>query len=227
LAIDILYVGRIEYGHALDLQMDLWKKVSSGESRDTLILLEHPEVITLGVRGKKENILIPEDELIRLGVEVQQINRGGDVTYHGPGQIVGYPIMNLNNWGRDIRDYILRVENTFIKLLEDDYQIKAVRGDKTYTGVWVGTDKITAIGIQVKRWTTMHGFAFNVNTDLSRFEWIVPCGLKDRGVTSVQKLTGKKQDMKKLFIRTAEVFCECFNTSANFLPSQDMNWKQC
>jgi lipoyl(octanoyl) transferase len=108
LAIDILYVGRIEYGHALDLQMDLWKKVSSGESRDTLILLEHPEVITLGVRGKKENILIPEDELIRLGVEVRQINRGGDVTYHGPGQIVGYPIMNLNNWGRDIRDYILK-----------------------------------------------------------------------------------------------------------------------
>jgi len=226
LTIDILYAGRMEYGHALDLQIELWKKVASGENRDTLILLEHPDVITLGIRGKKDNILIPEDELKRLGVEIRQIDRGGDVTYHGPGQIVGYPIMNLNNWGRDIHDYIMKVENTFIKILEDDYQIKAVRDDKTYTGVWVGTDKITAIGIQVKRWTTMHGFAFNVNTDLSRFEWIVPCGLKDRGVTSIQKLTGKEQDMGKLFKRTAEVFCECFNASANFLPGHDMNCKQ-
>jgi len=223
LTIDILYVGRMKYGRALDLQMRLWEKVASGETRDTLVLLEHPEVITLGIRGKKENILVPEDELKRLGVEIVQVNRGGDVTYHGPGQIVGYPIMNLNNWGRDIRDYIMKVENTFIRLLEDDYRIKAVRGDKTYTGVWVGNDKITAIGIQVKRWTTMHGFAFNVNTDLSRFEWIVPCGLKDRGVTSVQKLTGKKQDMDKLFRRTAEVFCECFNASVNFIKKSGID----
>lgn len=208
--IDIIKLGRMEYKKALEVQTQHWQKVSSGEGRDTLFLVEHPPVLTLGVRGELDNILLPEDELHRLGVSIEQISRGGDVTYHGPGQIVGYPIMNLNRWGRDIHDYVARIENTFITLLKDDYNISAVVGDKTYTGVWVGTEKITAIGIQVKRWTTMHGFAFNVNTDLSHFGWIVPCGLSDRGVTSLEKLTGEKQDMEKLFKRTAEVFCQCF-----------------
>jgi len=200
----------MDYKEALELQTQLWQKVSSGEGRDTLLLVEHPPVITLGVRGVQEHILLPEEERTRLGVSTVQVSRGGDVTYHGPGQIVGYPIMNLNRWGRDIHDFVRRIENTFITLLMDDYGIRAERGDKTYTGVWVGMEKITAIGIQVKKWTTMHGFAFNVNTDLSHFQWIVPCGLSDRGVTSLEKLTGLRQDMDKLFQRTAEAFCSCF-----------------
>lgn len=211
--LDIVNLGRMEYEKALEIQIDQWQKVSAGEGRDTLFLVEHPPVLTLGVRGKRENILASEDELAGQGVSIQQVSRGGDVTYHGPGQIVGYPIMNLNRWGRDIHDFVDRIEKTFITLLKQDYGIEAVRGDKTYTGVWVGMEKITAIGIQVKRWTTMHGFAFNVNTNLSHFNWIVPCGLTDRGVTSVEKLTGKGQDMSKLFQRTAEVFCECFNAT--------------
>ena len=209
--IDIVNLGRLEYERALEIQDRQWQKVTSGEGRDTLLLVEHPPVLTLGVRGKRGNILLTEEELSSLGVTVQQAGRGGDVTYHGPGQIVGYPIMNLKNWGKDIHDFVNRIENTFITLLRGDYGIAAVRGDKTYTGVWVGKEKITAVGIQVKRWSTMHGFAFNVNTDLSHFKWIVPCGLTDRGVTSLEKLTNEKQDMNKLFKRTAEVFCDCFN----------------
>lgn len=210
--IDIVDLGTMDYQEALDIQTEQWQKVSSGEGRDTLFLVEHPPVITLGVRGKQENILLPEEELSRHGVSIYKVNRGGDVTYHGPGQIVGYPVMNLKNWGRDIHSFVEKIENTFISLLLKDYGIKAYRGDKTYTGVWVGTDKITAIGIQVKRWTTMHGFAFNVNTDLTHFRWIVPCGLTDRGITSIEKLTEKKQDMNKLKKRTAEEFCKNFET---------------
>ncbi|NLO38735.1 MAG: lipoyl(octanoyl) transferase LipB [Ruminiclostridium sp.] len=212
--LEIIKLGRIDYMEALEVQTQLWQKVSSGEGRDTLLLVEHPPVITLGVRGVQEHILLPEQERLRLGVSMVQVNRGGDVTYHGPGQIVGYPIMNLNHWGRDIHDFVRRIENTFVRLLQQDYGINAERGDKTYTGVWIGAEKITAIGIQVKKWTTMHGFAFNVNTDLSHFQWIVPCGLSDRGVTSLEKLTGQKQDMDKLFQRTAEVFCECFEADS-------------
>jgi len=204
----------MDYREALEVQTELWQKVSSGDGRDTLLLVEHPPVITLGVRGMQEHILLPEEERMKLGVSTVQVSRGGDVTYHGPGQIVGYPIMNLNRWGRDIHHFVGRIENTFIRLLQQDYGINAQRGDKTYTGVWVGAEKITAIGIQVKKWTTMHGFAFNVNTDLSHFQWIVPCGLSDRGVTSLEKLTGQKQDMDKLFQRTAEVFCECFEVDS-------------
>jgi len=221
LKIDVINLGRMEYAKALEVQQEKWEKVSKEEERDTLFLVEHPPVLTLGVRGKKENILIPEDELIKLGVSIQQVSRGGDVTYHGPGQIVGYPVMNLKHFGRDIHYYVERIENTFIKLLKDDYGITADRGDKTYTGVWVGNNKITAIGIQVKRWTTMHGFAFNVNTNLSHFNWIVPCGLTDRGVTSLEKLTNKKQDMEKLFRRTAEVFCESFGVTPNFMEFRE------
>lgn len=214
--LEVRRLGRMEYEKALDLQTELWQKVSSGEGRDTLLLVEHPPVITLGVRGQKEHILLPEEELSRLGVSTVHVGRGGDVTYHGPGQIVGYPIMNLNHWGRDIHDFVSRIGNTFIRLLKEDYGIVAERGEKTYTGVWVGQDKITAIGIQVKKWTTMHGFAFNVNTDLSHFNWIVPCGLSDRGVTSLEKLTGQKQDMEKLFDRIAELFGECLGASIAF-----------
>lgn len=219
--IDVINLGRMEYAKALEMQQEKWEKVSREEERDTLFLVEHPPVLTLGVRGKKENILVPEEQLIKLGVSIQQVSRGGDVTYHGPGQIVGYPVMNLKHFGRDIHYYVERIENTFIKLLKDDYGITAERGDKTYTGVWVGNNKITAIGIQVKRWTTMHGFAFNVNTDLSHFNWIVPCGLSDRGVTSLEKLTNQKQDMEKLFRRTAEVFCESFGVTPNFMEFRE------
>lgn len=215
--IDIIDLGYMEYERALEVQMKQWEKVSREEARDTLYLVEHPPVITLGIRGKTDNILLPCEELKRLGVSIHRINRGGDVTYHGPGQIVGYPVMNLNHWGRDIHLFVERIEDTFIKLLGQYYGMAAEKGNRNHTGVWVGNDKITAIGIQVKRWTTMHGFAFNVNTDLSHFKWIVPCGLTDRGVTSVEKLTGKKQDMEQLKRQTAGMFCRSFDAVPNYM----------
>ncbi|NLY18806.1 MAG: lipoyl(octanoyl) transferase LipB [Clostridiaceae bacterium] len=218
--IDIIDLGYMEYEKALEIQMNQWEKVFREEARNTLFLVEHPPVITLGVRGKEDNILLPREELKRLGVSIHRISRGGDVTYHGPGQIVGYTVMNLNHWGRDLHLFIERIEDTFIRLLWKSYGIAAARGDKTYTGVWVGTDKITAIGIQVKKWTTMHGFAFNVNTDLSHFKWLIPCGLTDKGVTSVEKLTDKKQDMELLKRETAEMFCQSFNAAPNYIKFQ-------
>lgn len=224
--IDIIDLGHMEYEKALEIQMNQWEKVFREEERDTLYLVEHPPVITLGIRGKTDNILLPEEELKRLGVSIHKINRGGDVTYHGPGQIVGYPIMNLNHWGRDIHSFVERIEDTFIRLLKQNYGITADRGDKTYTGVWVGMNKITAIGIQVKRWTTMHGFAFNVNTDLSHFRWIVPCGITDKGVTSVEHLTNKKQDMELLKRQTSEMFCQSFNAVPNYIKDIDLSAKE-
>jgi lipoyl(octanoyl) transferase len=216
LEIDIIDLKNMDYEKALEIQTEQWQKVSTGNGRDTLFLVEHPPVITLGVRGKMENILLPQEQLLSQGISVQKVSRGGDVTYHGPGQIVGYPIMNLNNWGRDTHVFVEKIEETFIKLLIENYGIIANKGNKTYTGVWVGTDKITAIGIQIKRWTTMHGFAFNVNTNLSHYNWIVPCGLTDRGVTSVEKLTNEKQDMELLKKQTAERFCQCFNAVPHY-----------
>ncbi len=220
--IEIVDLGNMEYGKALEIQMTQWENVSSGNGRDTLFIVEHPPVITLGVRGKTENILLQEKELSRLGVTIHKVRRGGDVTYHGPGQIVGYPIMNLNRWGRDTHVFVEKIEETFIKLLKQNYDIIANKGNKTYTGVWVGMNKITAIGIQIKRWTTMHGFAFNVNTNLSHYNWIVPCGLSDRGVTSIEKLTNEKQDMEQLKKQTAEMFCQCFEAVPKYTPTSKL-----
>ena len=153
-----------------------------------------------------------------MGVSIEQINRGGDVTYHGPGQVVGYPIINLKHYGKDVHYFVDRIENTFIKLLREDYGITAASGEKTYTGVWVGKENN-------RHWNsgkTLDNYAWfclNVNTDLSHFSWIVPCGLTDAGVTSIQKITGQEQDMQKLFKRTAEVFCDSFGAKPNFVES--------
>ena len=133
------------------------------------------------------------------------------MTYHGPGQIVGYPIFDLKKHGRDIKQFVWNIEEVFIRMLKEQFNIEAHREGKEYTGVWVGKDKITAIGISVKKWVTMHGFAFNVNTNLDHFDWIVPCGLNDRGVTSLQKLVGKHMDFDEIMELTADYFCKIFN----------------
>ena len=139
------------------------------------------------------------------------------MTYHGPGQIVGYPIFDLKKHGRDIKQFVWNIEEVFIRMLKEQFNIEAHREGKEYTGVWVGKDKITAIGISVKKWVTMHGFAFNVNTNLDHFDWIVPCGLNDRGVTSLQKLVGKHMDFDEIMELTADYFCKIFNmTGRNY-----------
>ena len=209
--LNILLPGSMDYKEALDLQEKLLLLRQQKEIEDTLILLEHPPVLTLGRRGEYENILIPPDILEAQGVKIYEVNRGGDVTYHGPGQIVGYPIMDLSNKGKDIKDYILKVEEVIIRLLSDEFGIQAQRDEKKYTGVWVGDEKITAIGVAVKKWVTMHGFAFNVNTDLSHFNWIIPCGITDKSVTSVQKILGKAIELDKMVDLLIKYFCEVFD----------------
>ena len=221
--LEIILLGRMEYGRALKLQEERWEIVSRCEARDALFLVEHPPVITLGIRGKEENILISKDERLKAGVTVFNVNRGGDVTSHGPGQIVGYPVMNLNRYGRDIHAFVNSIEHTIISLLSGEYDIHAYKGEKKYTGVWVGDEKIAAIGIQVKRWISMHGFAFNVNTDLTHFNWIVPCGITDKGVTSLQKLTGLIQDMNRVVELTVKYFCREFGLNPLYASYPGLN----
>lgn len=220
--IKIALLGLIGYAEALEIQEKLLEAVKRGESDDTLLLLEHPPVLTLGRRGEYANILVNQDILLENDVNTYEVNRGGDVTYHGPGQIVGYPIMNLNNHGKDVRDFVWKVQEVFIRLLKEEYNIDAHREYGKYTGVWVGNEKIAAIGIAIKRWVTMHGFAFNVSTNLEHFKWINSCGLADRGVTSLQKLLGHPMDFSLLNEKVIKYFCEVFERLPT-LPQQPLS----
>ena len=178
-------LGRTDYSQALELQRQLAAERQQGLIPDQLLLLEHPHVITLGRNGHAANLLATGDVLSRAGIAFYPTDRGGDVTYHGPGQLVGYPIVDLREWQRDVGAYVRAVEQTIIDTLAD-YGISAGRIPKL-TGVWVGDSKIAAIGVHISRWVTSHGFALNVSTDLSYFQYIVPCGLT-KPVTSMAAL---------------------------------------
>lgn len=173
------------YGPALELQQELTAARKAGTAPDHLLLLEHPHVITLGRNGHQENLLASAEIMERAGISFFPTDRGGDVTYHGPGQLVAYPIMDLREWQRDVGAFVRGVEQTMIDTLAD-YGIAAGRIPKL-TGVWVGDRKIGAIGVHISRWVTSHGLALNVSTDLSYFQYIVPCGLT-KPVTSMAQL---------------------------------------
>ena len=177
--------GRVEYGSAFALQQQLVAQRKAGAIPDQLILLEHPHTITLGRNGHIENVLAGEESLRSAGVAFHPTDRGGDVTYHGPGQIVGYPILDLREWKRDVGAYVRAIEQMLIDTLAD-FGIQAGRIPKL-TGVWVGESKIAAIGVHISRWVTSHGFALNVSTGLQYFQYIVPCGLS-KPVTSMAQL---------------------------------------
>lgn len=213
--LNVIFLGMTDYQEALDMQQKLHSYVKNKTIGDTLLLLEHPPVLTLGSRGQRSNIYLSQEQLDQMGVSVFEVDRGGDVTYHGPGQIVGYPIFNLDRHGRDIHDFVFKMQEVFIRLLAREYKLDSHRESAKYTGVWIGDKKITAIGIHIRHWTVSHGFAFNVNTDLSHFSWIKPCGLDDRGVISLEKLAGKKQDMAYLKRLVAGYFCDVFGMEAN------------
>ena len=188
--IEIRRLGRVEYEDGLRLQ-EIWTAaVHAGVARDTLFLLEHDDVITLGRGGDSSNILFSRNALAEKGVTVHETGRGGDVTFHGPGQIVGYPIFNLavSRETKDVRRHVRALEELMIRTAAD-FGVRAERVDGL-TGVWVGRNKLGAIGVRVAKWITSHGFAFNVNSDLARFDLIVPCGISDRGVTSLRKELG-------------------------------------
>ncbi len=186
--ISLLNIGLTDYKPAWDLQKKLFDLRVEGKISDVLLLNEHNHVYTIGKSGNENHLLANSEELKAKGASVYEIDRGGDITYHGPGQLVGYPILDLNNYYLDIHRYLRDLEEVIIRTLAE-FGIKASR-DNSFTGVWVGNEKIAAIGVKVSHWVTMHGFALNVNTDLSYFERIIPCGIFHKGVTSIEKLLG-------------------------------------
>ena len=182
----------MSYNSAWDIQKKYHQKVLTGKEQDTLILVEHEPVYTLGKNANDNHLLQSASEEIK----VYRIERGGDITFHGPGQIVVYPILDLNRYIKSVSWYMRTLEKIIIDTLSD-FKIKAELKDGL-TGVWVGDEKIGAQGVRISRWVTMHGLALNVNTDLRYFDGIIPCGIFDYGVTSMEKLTGSKQDINKV-----------------------------
>jgi lipoyl(octanoyl) transferase len=208
-------LGRIDYASALQLQQQLAADRKQGLVSDQLLLLEHPHVITMGRNGHAENLLADGDILSRAGIAFYPTDRGGDVTYHGPGQLVGYPILDLRDWKRDVGAYVRAVEETIITTLAE-YGIQAGRIPKL-TGVWVDDRKIAAIGVHLSRWVTSHGFALNVSTDLSYFQYIVPCGLT-RPVTSMAAL-GVRASLEEVGAKLAVHFARIFD--CQMLPESE------
>jgi len=192
--VTVYKLGKVHYKKALDLQVAILNKIKSGEAGDTLLLLEHPPTFTIGRIGKTENLLKNQEELAKSGIHFEIVGRGGDITYHGPGQLVGYPIVDLSHYKRDVHLFLRNIEETIINALSN-FNIAAER-KKGYTGVWVRDEKIASIGIGVKKWITHHGFALNVNTDLSYFDMIVPCGIPDVRITSIKKALGNRKDIE-------------------------------
>jgi lipoyl(octanoyl) transferase len=209
--LDVRKLGLVSYQDALALQRLLVDDRRAGRIGDTLLLLEHPHVITLGVRGGRSHVLATAEVLAARGVEIHETGRGGDVTYHGPGQIVGYPILDLNPDRRDVHQYVRDLEEVLIRTAAD-FGIAAGRVSGL-TGVWVGDEKLAAIGVRIARWITSHGFALNVTTDLDYFSLIVPCGIADRGVTSMSRLLGRPVELDKVQERIVSHFSNVFQLS--------------
>ncbi len=201
------HCGQVSYESMLALQESRHKAVSEG-APETLFLLEHNKVITLGKNGRDENLLYSKDDLAARGIELLRSSRGGDITYHGPGQLVVYPILRLQPHEQDLRQYVTRLEQIMIRTAAD-FGVKAGPVDGL-RGIWVGNEKLGAIGVRMSRWVTMHGFALNITTDLSDFELIIPCGLKDRGVTSLSKLLSRPPTIKEVEMRVIKHFADLF-----------------
>ena len=205
----VLKLGILDYGKAYELQKRLLQEHLQGKGSNFLLLLQHNPVITIGRSGSKGNILVSKSALTAAGIETYEIERGGDVTYHGPGQLTGYPIIDLRKSRKDVHWYLRQLEEVIIRVLAE-YGIAGQRMEG-YTGVWVGNEKVAAIGIAVRRWITYHGFALNVYPDMSHFDMITPCGITDKGVTSLEQLLGYKVDMDGVADKTASVFAEVLN----------------
>jgi len=209
-SIEVRRLGVVPYADALALQRSLVEDRRAGRVGDLLLLVEHPHVLTLGVRGDggRAHVLASPDALAARGIEIHETGRGGDITYHGPGQIVGYPILDLRPDRQDVHRYVRDLEEVLIRAASD-FGISAGRVEGL-TGVWVGREKLAAIGVRISRWITSHGFALNVATDLEYFRLIVPCGIADRGVTSLEALLGRPPDRTGVEDRVAARFAEVF-----------------
>jgi len=203
--IKIIDLGFLDYKNSWNYQKELQKKVLIGDCSDSIIFVEHDSVYTFGKNSDKSNLLVSKDTKIK----IYETERGGEITYHGPGQIVCYPILNLKNFKQSVTWYMRALEEVIIETLKL-FNIKATRKDGL-TGVWVKDEKIGAQGVRMTKWVTMHGFALNVNTDLRFFNDIIPCGIKDFGVTSIEKIIGKEQDLSLVKEHILISFAKVFN----------------
>ena len=211
-------LGLCEWGEAFRLQQALAARRKAGEIPDQFLIVEHPHVITVGRNGHEANLLASPEVLERTGIGFYETDRGGDVTYHGPGQIVGYPILDLRDWKRDVHEYVRTLEQTLIDTLADfDVQAARIAG---LTGVWVGDAKVAAIGVHLSRWVTSHGFALNLTSDLSYFQYIVPCGLT-KPVTSMERL-GARVAWSAVVDRIAVHFARLFDFELVKLPKTEL-----
>jgi len=223
----VYQLGQVAYREAYRLQTDLLSRRINGDIGDTLLLLEHPPTITVGKSGRVENILVSPAELAEKGIPLFFVDRGGDVTYHGPGQLVGYPIIDLKNRGKDLHQYVHNLEEAVIRTL-GDFGIRGGR-DRSHRGVWVKQREIAAIGLRVSKWVTVHGFALNIDADLAPFSLINPCGFSDRGATSMAEVLGREIAMtavtERLMARFAEVFQVRLETGSDNLARAVLNNK--
>jgi lipoyl(octanoyl) transferase len=205
---EVGFLGRVAYDDGLRLQERAVERLKDGVSDEQLLLLEHPHVFTLGRGADRSNILANQQQLAAHAITVHETGRGGDVTYHGPGQLVGYPIINLKPDRCDVHRYVRDLEDVLIRAIAEF----GVTGSRIagLTGVWVCNEKVAAIGVRIARWITSHGFALNVNTDLQYFQMIVPCGITDKGVTSLSRLTGQTFELPEVARVFARHFGEVF-----------------
>jgi lipoate-protein ligase B len=204
--LEVRRLGRIGYAEALDLQKNLEAEVIATRARDYLLLLEHPHVFTIGRRAKENGVLASAEILTAIGAEVFEINRGGKVTYHGIGQLVGYPIINLTSYREDVHLFVRNLEEVLIRTLSD-FGIESFRIEGL-TGVHTAQGKVAAIGVHLKRWVTTHGFALNVNTDLSYFNWIISC--EGEPVISMERLLGREIPLSEVEDRIVRHFADVF-----------------
>ncbi len=218
--VSTINIGRTRYADAWKLQQRLWDLRHAQSIGDVLLFTEHEHVYTIGKGGDSDHLLATQNELNDNGVDFFEIDRGGDVTYHGPGQIVGYPIIDLNNYFPDLHKYLRSLEEVVILALKK-FGIEGTR-EQGLTGVWVQGNKIAAIGVKVSRWVTMHGFALNVNTDLSKFDRIIPCGIFHKGVTSMQAVLGKALRVEDVEDEVANAFQRVFECQVQHLNSIEL-----
>ena len=217
----VVHLGLVEYRRAWDEQVSLAQEIRDGSQPNTLLLLEHPHVYTRGRLSKPEHLSLTETELAERGVSVVDTDRGGQVTYHGPGQLVGYPVINLRNWGGPLK-YLRTLEQVIIQTLADlGVEAGLVAG---LTGVWVGEAKVAAIGVKISRGVAYHGFSLNVNTDLSYYDHIVPCGITDRYVTSLEELLARPVEMELVRNGLAYRFGQAMGFRMKEVARQEVVW---
>ena len=215
-----IYLDQVDYHPVWDLQKKLSEARRLNEIPNALLLLQHPPIITIGKSGTDANLLVESEYLTKHGVELTKTDRGGDITYHGPGQLVGYPILDLAELKKDIFWYLRQIEQVIINTLQQ-FNIEATR-NKNYTGVWVNAEKIAAIGVKVSRWITSHGFAFNINPNLEHFELIIPCGIQNKSVTSLVKIVDKAITVEDVLPTLVDQFAAVFQV--RMMPFNHSTW---